>query len=176
MDGENTTMYRDGIHARSTEWRGHPSRNWVSALHASIQWEIPEGWRVCGENLYAKHSIHYQGLPSYFMVFSVWNEHNVCLSWSETKEWAALLGLEVAPVLYEGVWNEATIRGLYQPRWFGNEMEGYVVRLASEFSYGQFRWAVAKYVRESHVQTSPHWMWGQPVVPNELNAQTKVVS
>jgi hypothetical protein len=29
MDGENTTMYRDHIHARSLDRRSHPSRDWV---------------------------------------------------------------------------------------------------------------------------------------------------
>ena len=29
MDGENTTLYRDYLHARSVDGRHHPSRNWV---------------------------------------------------------------------------------------------------------------------------------------------------
>jgi len=54
LDGENTTLYRDYIHARSLDSRHHPSRAWVKALQASIGHEIPEGWRICGENLYAR--------------------------------------------------------------------------------------------------------------------------
>ena len=64
MDGENTSMYRDGIHARSIDGRHHPSRDWVKALHGKICLEIPEGWRLCGENLYARHSIAYEELES----------------------------------------------------------------------------------------------------------------
>src|SRR5690554_4811700 len=71
MDGENTTLYRDHLHARSLDSRHHPSRDWVKALHGRIAHEIPERWRVCGENLYARHSIGYEALPSYFMLFSV---------------------------------------------------------------------------------------------------------
>ncbi|MEL7307213.1 MAG: RNA ligase family protein, partial [Pseudomonadota bacterium] len=41
---------------------------------------------MCGENLYARHSISYNNLPSYFMAFSVWNELNQCLSWQDTKQ------------------------------------------------------------------------------------------
>ena len=33
LDGENTTMYHDHIHARSIDSANHPSRNWVRALH-----------------------------------------------------------------------------------------------------------------------------------------------
>ena len=70
MDGENTTFYKDGLHARSVNSGSHPSRSWVKDLHARMAWRIPEGIRICGENLYAKHSIHYTDLPSYFLVFS----------------------------------------------------------------------------------------------------------
>jgi len=84
MDGENTTLYSDGLHARSVDSRHHPSRAWIKAFHAQWRHLIPEGWRLCGENLFAQHSIHYERLPSYFMLFSIWDEHNHCLSWNET--------------------------------------------------------------------------------------------
>ena len=69
MDGENTTMYCDYIHARSVDGRHHPSRNYVKQFRSSISHEIPEGWRVCGENLYAVHSIRYEDLSHYFQGF-----------------------------------------------------------------------------------------------------------
>ena len=86
MDGENTTLYADHIHARSLDSRHHPSRSWVKGLHQSIAHLIPAGWRICGENLYARHSVGYEALPSYFMVFSIWDEHNHCLGWEQTVE------------------------------------------------------------------------------------------
>lgn len=168
MDGEQTTFYSDGLHARSTDWSRHPSRSWVANLHAQVGWKIPPGWRVCGENLFARHSIHYRRLPTWFMVFSVWDERNVCLSWAETVEWAALLDLSTVPVLYAGPWDKQVVRGLYTPDFRGDELEGYVVRLAGSFAYSQFRRSVAKYVRAGHAGTRPHWWHGQPVVRNEL--------
>lgn len=48
MDGENTTVYRDFIHARSIDSRFHPSRTWVKAMQAQIGYQIPDGWRICG--------------------------------------------------------------------------------------------------------------------------------
>lgn len=53
LDGENTTLYADGLHARSIDGRHHPSRDWVKAAHGRVAWTIPEGWRICGENMYA---------------------------------------------------------------------------------------------------------------------------
>jgi RNA ligase len=58
MDGENTSLYRDHLHARSLDGRHHPSRNWVKQFWSRLRADIPEGWRICGENLYARHSIH----------------------------------------------------------------------------------------------------------------------
>lgn len=164
MDGENATLYRDGLHARSLESAHHPSRSWVKALWAGIAHAIPPGWRLCGENLYARHSIAYHHLPSYFLLFSIWDECNACLSWDETCRWAARLGLELVPVLYRGVWDEARIKSLYQPVIAGDECEGYVVRLAGAFPFDAFGTSVGKFVRPAHVQTDGHWMHQQIAV------------
>lgn len=166
MDGENTTMTPDGIHARSLDSRGGIDRDWCKTLWASIAHNIPENWRICGENLWARHSIAYDNLPSYFMAFSVWNESNICLGWDDTIEYLQMLGLEHVHVMYDGTWNLSVLRYL--------EMEidpvhdeGYVVRLADEFHYDDFGTSVAKFVRKGHVQTDKHWRH-QEIVPNKL--------
>ncbi|WNO10849.1 RNA ligase family protein [Teredinibacter sp. KSP-S5-2] len=164
LDGENTTMYCDHIHARSIDSRNHSSRNWVKRLHAQIQYQIPEGWRLCGENVYAKHSIHYDSLSTYFYVFSIWDSNNTCLSWSETMEWCDLLGLVTPKVFYKGVWDEDLVKSIQVDT---NECEGYVVRLVDAFPYREFGSSVAKWVRTNHVKTDQHWMHGD-VVPNKL--------
>jgi hypothetical protein len=115
MDGENTTMYSDYIHSRSLTENSHPSRNWVKSFHSQIKHNIPEGWRVCGENLFAKHSIEYSNLESFFLCFSIWNEKNICLSWDETVEWASLLGIQMVQPIYRGMFDEKKIKKLFQP-------------------------------------------------------------
>lgn len=167
MDGENSSLYSDYFHARSVDGRSHPSRSWVKQFWSQIQGDIPEGWRVCGENLYAKHSISYTALDTYFMGFSIWNERNVCLSWDETVEWFDLLGVTPVPVLYDGIYDEKVIRALWSEKdW--DTREGYVVRVADAISYGEFRKCVGKFVRSGHVQTAKHWMFGQRIEPNGL--------
>ncbi len=165
LDGENTTMYPDHIHARSMDSRHHPSRTWVKALHGSIAHQIPLRWRLCGENMYARHSIGYDNLKSYFYLFSIWDEHNHCLSWKDTKEWAELLGLELPLVLYQGLWNETMIRAIKLDL---SRQEGYVVRTQAGFAYQDFAKHVAKWVRKEHVQTDQHWMHAE-VIPNRLH-------
>lgn len=168
MDGENTTMYPDHIHARSLDSKDHSSRHYVKTLHGGIRHLIPEGWRLCGENMYAKHSIKYESLPGYFMLFSVWNDHNICLSWDETESLARELQIPTVPVLYRGLWDEKAIQACYtRISNSGDEQEGYVVRLTKSFAYDDFKRSLAKFVRKNHVQTDEHWL-NKPVEPNEL--------
>ncbi|KGR84586.1 RNA ligase family protein [Lysinibacillus odysseyi] len=168
LDGENTSLYTNYQHARSIDSKDHPSRHWLKQFHAAFAYEIPEDWRVCGEYVYAKHSIFYEELTHYFYLFSIWNEKNHCLSWDETMEWAKLLRLETVPVLYRGIWDEAVIKKCFTgSSKFGGAQEGYVVRLAEEFSYENFSTSVAKFVRKNHVQTDQHWMQNA-VEPNQL--------
>jgi hypothetical protein len=167
LDGENTTLYRDYLHARSLDSSSHESQAWVRALQATVGHLIPEGWRIAGENLYAKHSIHYRNLDTYFYIYSIWDEKNRALSWDETEEWAALLGLQTVPVLYRGPWDETLIRNLVADTHDGDPCEGYVVRTAAGFDYPEFRTHVAKFVRAGHVTTDQHWK-SQAVTPNLL--------
>ena len=171
MDGENTTFYHDYIHARSIDSRFHVSRAWVKALQAEIGYLIPKGWRICGENLYAKHAIAYENLPSYFMAFSVWNDDNECLSWQESKPFFAQLGLHTPKELYCGPWCEDTLKNIKLDT---HHQEGYVVRLADRFHFDEFAQSVGKWVRKNHVVTDQHWMHAE-VVPNGVKALSKEV-
>lgn len=165
MDGENTTMYCDHIHARSVNSSGHPTRDWVKNKWATIRYEIPEGWRICGENMYGTHSIKYEDLPSYFLGFSIWNERNECLSTDNTFEWFDLLGIVSVPPLFNGLYDEDRIRALWTPD-KAEQHEGYVIRVADAFTYRDFRSSVAKFVRPNHIQTTKHWMSGQRIEKN----------
>ncbi|MEO3854669.1 RNA ligase family protein [Acrocarpospora sp. B8E8] len=164
LDGENTTMYSDGLHARSLDSAHHPSRTWIKSLHARIARSIPPGWRICGENLFARHSIPYQGLESWFYAFSVWNG-NQCLDWDQTVRFTRKLGIPVPRVLWRGIFDE---RALHTLRLDESRQEGYVVRTADAFTRDEFADRVAKWVRPNHVQTDAHWMLA-PVIENGLS-------
>lgn len=167
MDGENTNIYRDYLHARSVDGRSHPSRNLLKAWAAQWQHELPEGWRVCGENLYARHSIAYSGLPHHFMGFSIWNERNVRLSWDDTLEWFQLLGITPVPLLYRGIYDEKVIRALWTESMRDN-VEGYVMTITDEMPYGEFGRFMAKFVRTNHVQRTKHNWQREAIVPNDF--------
>lgn len=166
MDGENTTMYRDCIHARSLDSKNHPSREWIKNYWARIAYKIPENYRVCGENLYAKHSIKYENLRSYFYGFSVWNEE-VCLSWLDTVRFFNNNHMNFVDCLYNGPYDEDIIRSRLKIA-LKLRHEGIVIRSAGSFVYNNFSKNIAKIVRENHVQTDEHWM-NKPIEKNRVN-------
>lgn len=169
LDGENTSIYPDGyVHARSLDSRSHESQDWVRALAGRIARDIPATMRVCGENVFARHSIAYEALDTYFLVFALF-EGDLSLSWDEVEAYSEMLGLQTVPVLYRGVWDEAAVKACYSgTSRMGGVQEGYVVRLAKSFTLDEYPTSLAKFVRADHVATgAAHWK-SAAVVPNKL--------
>lgn len=161
MDGGQNTLYHDYMHARTTEFKSDETMHWLQNFHSKFCYDIPPGYRVNVENLYVAHAIQYENLPSYVMAWMMWDDKNNCLGWDETVEWFTLFddtlkqagaaGLSVVPVLYDGIWDEDKVRDLYRERNAnGDESEGFVVRLADQFPYKDFKYCVGKYVRADH--------------------------
>ena len=164
-DGECTSMYNDHIHARSLDSKDHVSRHWVKQLWSSIKLDIPDNMKICGENIYAKHSVFYDDLVSYFEVFNIW-ENDVCLSLEDTISYSNMLGLKMVPTIYEGPYDIGIIKDLID-NMDTKRMEGFVIRSVDSFSVKDFSSNVMKVVREGHVQTKNHWMH-EAVTKNEL--------
>jgi hypothetical protein len=166
LDGENTTLYDDHIHARSLDSGHHPSRDWVKGLWSQIAYEIPAKWRICGENVYARHTIPYNNLDSYFYVISIWDENNTCLSWDETVEYCKMLNLQHVPVLYRGVFDIDKIKKSFPSTFNGDICEGYVIRIADSFPYTHTNQFIGKFVSKSfEITGANHWSQNK-VIPN----------
>ena len=167
MDGENTTLYHDDyMHARSIDSKTNWTRDIAKKIHSVIRHDIPEGHRLCCENLYAKHSIFYPDgyLDGYLYLLSVWDDKNRCLSWDDTLEYAQLFDLPTPKELYRGVFDEKVLKELAKNLDTSIE-EGFVVRLTKSFDYEEFSESVTKYVRKGHVQeNAEHWL--KTAVPN----------
>jgi len=163
MDGENTTMMNDCYYARSLDSNNHQSRNFVKGIWGRIKHEIPNEIRVCGENLYAQHSLRYENLPDYFLVFSIW-DGVTCLSWDDTVGYADMLGLKTVNVLYRG---KCDLKFLREFKIDTSTQEGFVVRVSEAFYLNDFKQSVVKWVRKGHVQTDEHWM-NSKIKPNRL--------
>ena len=157
LDGENATIYSDYYHPRSVIDDGHASRNWLKGFIPTFQYMIPENLRVCGESMYAEHSIRYENLDTFFYVFSIWNNNsNICLDFHKTEILCYEWGLRTVPVLYEGIFDYEKIKGIYENLDF-EKQEGIVCRVEGMFFLDQFQTHVAKAVRPKHVATDEHW-------------------
>lgn len=172
MDGENTTIYNDYIHARSLSDKKHWSKSWIKNLHGKLKSDLPENIRFVVENMYAEHSIAYKALESYCYGISAWKDLK-CLSWDEAAEWFSLLEIPMVPILYRGIWNEVKARDIYKPMIDNEECEGYVVRIADSFHYKDFAKSVAKFVRKGHVKDNEHWFTGKVGKKNKLKGSNE---
>ena len=177
MDGENTTVYPDGyVHARSLNGNKHPWQAWLKQYIQTWYKDIPAGWRVCGENLYAAHSIKYT-FPNegyFFQMFGIYNDKNECLSYEDTWIYADILGIKMVDVFYVGKYDKDLILQKFEDYKSKsvNEVEGFVVRNCAAFNYNDFSKNVGKFVRANHVTTDEHW--SQNWVPNNVIRKANV--
>ncbi|WP_114963099.1 RNA ligase family protein [Tritonibacter mobilis] len=165
MDGENTTIFSGGCHARSPDSGYHASRDWMKAYAAGISPSLSENERIVGEYLFAKHSVAYDELPSYFLGFA-WIVGDEVQSWDETLGRFEELGVMPVPVLQRGKFNDAGVNSVLNLLDL-NTQEGFVVRSISPFLESDMATHIAKYVREGHVQSDIHWTKAQ-IVKNGL--------
>lgn len=177
MDGSNTSLEADGCFSRSHSGPPtHASFDGLKALHANIKYKIPNDMQFFGEWCFALHSIAYNELPGYFMMFNVrdlgftdviWN------SWDDVELWASELEVPTVPVLFRGIvkteqeLKELVESFMIQPSKCGGIREGVVVRVARVFYDWEFSQCVMKCVRANHVQTSEHWK-DQEIIKNKL--------
>lgn len=156
MDGGNVTLYHDDFHARSLSSKNLPWEGVARSVWAQVRGDIPEGWRISAESMYARRSVSYENLPTPLIVFGVWNEQNELLSWDEVETWTSLWGLPHAPVLYRGDCFEDATKAWFTQK-DEDSSEGFVLRDANSFHYDDFAHRVAKWVRADHVRTDSSW-------------------
>lgn len=156
LDGENTVMSRDTIHARSETGYSKPWQSFLKKEWARIRFDIPHTFQICGENMYAVHSIEYTELTSSFYVFGIF-ENDYSLPWNKVIEYSNLLGLKTVPIIRYGIMDDFMNMPIPDNSAFGGTCEGYVIRNVNGFLQSEFSSNVIKCVRKDHVQTDIHW-------------------
>lgn len=157
LDGENTVMTHETIHARSEDGYGKPWQTSMKRMWSCIRNDIPEWMHLCGECTYAVHSIEYARLDSIFHVFGIFTDDGRCLSWKDVVEWSELLGFNTVPVITAGSIDDIHELPIPTESIFGGICEGYVIRNIEGFPAADFASNVAKCVRKDHVTTDEHW-------------------
>lgn len=175
MDGENCTVYNDGyIHARSIDGSSYPWQSKVKYIIRNWCYFIPDGWRVCGENLQAKHSISYtfNDVNDLFQCFSIYNDKNECLSWDETVNFCKEKNIKIVDEIYRDEYNIKKIMSAFSEYCSlhkNQDVEGFVVRNSDKFLYDDFNKNVGKYVRYHHLKTDSDWSktWKNNIIINK---------
>ena len=163
MDGACWVEERGHCHARNPHITSkNPIFDPAKAHWANTRWSIEENERFCGEWLFFQHSIAYDSLPGWYLVFNIQDR--------ETKEWyewdlvemrCEESKLPTVPVLWRGtVENEQELETIINDLMtenssHGQSREGVVVRLARGFHDTEWTTAIAKWVRKSHIQRDP---------------------
>ena len=157
MDGGNLTMTRDEFFARSLDSGTHHWDTYARRIWAEKRWNIPVGWRVTGESLYARRSVAYDNLSSYFQVFAIFDENDIIIDWDRTESYCHLWGFDLVPVLYRGPDFKAA-RNAWHEQCNAATSEGYVIRYAGNIESGPELYSKrGKWVRPNHVNTRDDW-------------------
>ena len=177
LDGSNVSLESDDCYARTHSGAPtHPSFDALKSLHASVKSKIASNLQLFGEWCFALHSIKYESLPNYLMLFNVRDlDNDTWLSWDEVVLWAEEINVPTVPVLFKGIINsekelkQLTDKLMLEPSLYGPQREGLVVRVFEAFKDEDFSKSVLKRVRKDHVQTSEHWR-EQVIVKNKIKS------
>ncbi len=167
IDGSNVCLEREKCFARSHSGPPtHASFDMLKAIHAGVKYIIPDSYQIFGEWCFAQHSIFYDSLPNYLLIFGVREVNTMTwLSWDDTEYWAEQIGTCTVPLLERCIITDEKelqekIEALsVNPSTYGKEKEGVVAKLSGRFRNDVFDESAYKNVRVNHVNTDDeHWL------------------
>jgi ATP-dependent RNA circularization protein (DNA/RNA ligase family) len=124
------------------------------------------------ELLYAKHNIHYTRLPSYVILFDVWDaKTKQYIGLTDIQRFSELVEIPLVPVLYSGQGPEisALIKLIGQSAYYDGLMEGIVVKNYRK----QMRGKIVRPEFMKEIDESEHWT-NASIVKNSMGGQAFV--
>jgi hypothetical protein len=198
LDGTNVGIHFTSAGRMVLQCRGHEI---TSGMHA--QYDLFKQWTMgkrpvlealladrlllFGEWLYARHSVHYRGLPHYFFEFDIYDkQRQVFLDLASRLENLEGTGILTVPVVHRGAATADQLHQLIGPSGFDSQfdnpltgrtdnlMEGLYLRTEADGCVaGRAKFVRAEFVEK--VKQSEHWQH-QAVVPNLLAAGARIWS
>lgn len=190
LDGTNVGIHFTSAGRMVLQCRGHEItpgmhpqydlfKQWTTVRRNTLEGLLEDRFILFGEWLYARHSIHYRGLPHYFFEFDIYDKLRGEFLGLETRA-DKLEGTNIAtvPVLHRGAATVEQLRALIVASTFDSLfenpetgqtdplMEGLYLRIESEGCVtGRAKLVRAAFVEK--VRQSEHWQQ-QELVPNQL--------
>ena len=190
LDGTNVGIHFTSAGRMVLQCRGHEIttgmhaqydlfKQWVMGKRPVLEATLEDRLLLFGEWLYAKHSVHYRGLPHYFFEFDIYDkERQVFLDLASRLEVLDGTGIPTVPVVHRGPVTPADLPALIGPSRFDSQfenplsgrtdslMEGLYLRTeALGCVKGRAKFVRAEFVEK--VKQSEHWQH-QAMVPNLL--------
>jgi hypothetical protein len=198
LDGTNVGIHFTSDGKMALQCRGHlitegmhPQydlfKQWASVKRPMLEACLEDRYILFGEWAYARHSVHYRGLPHYFFEFDVYDKRN--RAFLDLERRLALLagaGIPTVPVLHTGPLPRERPETLIGPSRFDSVfddpttgradhlMEGLYLRTeASGVVTGRAKFVRPEFVEK--VKQSEHWQH-QAMTPNRLGAGADIWS
>lgn len=167
LDGANTGIIRHktGFHLQkrgslvstSEHEQFQFFHNWASYQNYNKLMKLPQGYTVYGELMYAVHSLYYDRLPDWFLVFDVWNKRKD--KWMNQRDRESFCNdhdLHMVPKIYEG---HLTVQELFdiipKKSAFGDEAEGVVVKRYNKKGYIRGKLVRPEFIKR--IEEGEHW-------------------
>ncbi len=156
-------------------------KQWTSVKRSMLEGMLADKFILYGEWLYAKHSVHYRGLPHYFFEFDIYDKDaGRFLDLKTRLEMLAGTGIRTVPVVHQGRATVERLQELIAVSAFDAAFDSPVTGRIDDLMEGLYLRTEAgghvtgraKMVRPEFVEKvkqSEHWQH-QRMVPNELKA------
>lgn len=165
MDGANAGVFISDKNLFLQKRRGHADGSHKQFKRFKNEWlwdhyetlsKVEKNIVIYGELMYCTHSIYYDKLPDFFLVFDIYDLDNGCyLDWFEVRSTALELGLATVPYI-TFLRNPTTVdieRVMPTKSAFGDTCEGIVVK---NYKRG-LRGKIVKPEFIKHMDESDHW-------------------
>lgn len=190
LDGTNVGIHFTATGRMVLQCRGHeittgmhpqydPFKQWTTGKRPALEAILEDRFILFGEWLYARHSVHYRGLPHYFFEFDIYDKGAGGFLDLEAR----LLkldgaGVQTVPVFHRGATTEAELRALIGRSQFDSTFENPLTGRTDDVMEGLYLRTEAggmvsgraKLVRPEFVEKvkrSEHWQH-TAMVPNLL--------
>ena len=130
--------------------------NWANRIKYDSIMAVPPGHLIYGEWCYAVHSIYYDRLPDYFLVFDILKDRRKWLSREERDGFCNKYGFASVPLIAEGYFNITDLYSLVPKRSaYGDIAEGIVIKRYRKKEYIRGKIVKPEFIKV--LEESDHW-------------------